>query len=422
MKILLSLIALSVVASASYTTTKKYFDAKEYKQAVKEAKASTDDYSDARLHLLWAKSEDKLGNTKDAMSAYERVCILDENNVEAKLALYNIYKDTQRDALAKELSKDLLHYDLTPAQRSSLELLKGESLSSLKAKATLSIGHDSNINVSAKASVLDDYYGGINGGEESSMFARFNGSVSYINDLEQKGQWYVRGDLKVYYQDNFDAHFYDMLIVGAEAGLGYAGGNYTIYIPFGYSRINYLDVDLLSQVKIQPKINITLSKNFILNLNAKYARRDYQEQRYARMDDDSVAGGAGLYYLFGKNFAYAKFLYEDFSSRASNPFLFIDKNLFTASMGVNYNVKEFFTARLDYRYRLADYDDSSNPKDSSVTSKRSDDYNQVELKLSHYFKDNFSVYISDRYAKNSSNYAPGEYDKNIAMFGINANY
>jgi hypothetical protein len=421
-RILYILLIFSVAVDASYIKAKEYFDKKEYKKAIAEAKASKKEYSNPNLHLIWAKSEEIYGNTKSAMSAYERVVMLDENNIEAKMALLKIYKKTKRDILAKELTRELLKYDLTPSQRNSLELLDGEDTSSIKAKATLSIGHDTNINVSAKSSVLDDYYGNINDGEKSTLFARFNGSISYINELKEKGGWYLRGDARAYYQNNFDAHFFDMLLVGAEVGVGYAGSNYTIYLPFGYDRVNYLDVDLLAQIKVQPRLNITLNRDFILNFNAKYSTRDYQDDKYKKMADESVAAGMGLYYIFGRNYAYANLLYEDFSSTKDDHFLFIDKNMYTASFGVNYDVEDMFIAKADYRYRRADYDDSKKPSDTNVAESRVDDFNQFELKISHYFKENFSVYISDRYVINNSNYVPGEYSKNIAMLGLSANY
>jgi len=421
-KVLLLLLFISISVNASYNEAKRYFDLKQYNEAIKEAKASKDEYTNPKLHLIWAESAQAIGEIKEAMSAYERVVMLDQDNLEAKFALLKIYNDTDRYILAKDISKNLLNYDLTPSQRSSLALLKGETLNSLKARITLSGGYDTNINVSATSSVLDDYYGSLNEGEVSTLFTRINGSVSYIDDLDQKGGWYLRGDAKFYSQNNYDAHFFDMFIIGAEGGLGYAGGIYTIYLPVGYDKINYLDVNLMSQVKLQPKINITLNNDYILNLNAKYSIKNYQEPKYKGMDDESISGGLGFYYLFGKNFTYLNGAYETYSSRDDNPFVFIDKDILTLSMGVNYHINDLFVTNVNYKYRAVKYDDMSDQINLSDNSKRADDYNQVELKFSYYFKKYYSAYVSNRYIKNSSNYIPGEYKKNITMFGIRANY
>jgi len=418
MRVIVLLTALTVLASANYEKAKEFYDKKEYKKAVEEAKTSTDEYSNSKLHLVWAESEEALGHQKQAMSAYERVVMLDEDDVNSKVKLIQIYNVTGRKILANNLSVSLKNYQLTPAQRSSLALLEKKSISTIKAKASLSIGHDSNINVSAASEELNTYYNSIGlVGEQATLFARFNGSASYINDFDTKGGWYARGDLKIYYQSNFDVSKYNMFIGSVAAGFGYAGNGYTFYLPVGYDKIHYLDTDMLSQVKILPKIDMTLSKNFILNLNAKYAVKIYNDTFYKRMNDRSIGAGSGLYYLFDKNFAYMNLMYENFKATESLNFKYIGKTALTASLGVNYNIADIVTARFDYRYRKADYSDVIRSG-----SKRSDDYNQVELKLSHYFAKNYELFLSDRYIKNTSNYVPAKYSKNIAMFGLSVNY
>lgn len=423
MKILLLLTALCVLVSASYQKAQEYYTNQDYSNAIKEAKISFDEYSNPNLHLVWAKSAEALGNTQEAMNAYERVTLLDVNNIESRIALVKIYEKTQRDDLARDMSKELQNYQLTPEQRSSLDLLKGTNINSIKAKATLGVGYDSNINVNPGGSALDDYYGTIgNDGTIDTLFSRLTGSLTYINELESKGGLYVKGDARIYYQNNSDAHYYDMLMGSLEAGVGYAGDDYTLYLPLVYDRMKYLDRDLLQIVRIDPRVNVTLTNEYILNLNARYAKRTYIDSVDKNRDDSTVGVGAGLYYLFDKNFAYANIKYEKFSAANNSVLKFVDKSMFTASFGVNYNLTSWLVTRVDYRYRMGSYDDNIGTFLTPNKSKRSDDYNQIEIKLSHYFMENFEAYISDRYSKNSSNYAPAEYNKNVIIFGLGLNY
>ena len=414
---------LAVLANASYEKVAEYYSAKDYRSAIKEAKASTSEYNNPKLHLLWAKSEEALGNTKEAMSAYERVAILDQEDSESRIALLKIYRDTKRDNLSKSMSKELLEFELTPEQRTSLELLQGEDLSSIKAKATLSIGHDSNINVSATESVLDNY-NPLNSskGELSTLFARFNGSVSYIDDLEEKGGFYLRGDVKLYYQNNFDESYYNLLVAGASAGLGYSGRAYTFYMPIVYNSIHYLERNLLNEIQLIPKMNVKIQENLFLHFNVQYTQRSYSNSQDRGMDDSSYGIGTGIYYLFSKNFIYANITLENFSSTDDIHYAYLDKDMLTASLGMSYHLNDWLVTRVDYRYRDGNYEDVSDLKDPTVTTKRRDDYHQVEVKFSHFFAKQYELFVSDRYVNNSSNYAPAKYTKNIAMFGISANY
>lgn len=422
MKHIFILVLLSLIADASYEKAETFYEKKAYKKAIEEAKSSKEDYSNPKLHLVWAKSEEALGNKQAAMSAYERVILLDGDNTQAKVSLYKIYKESERDSLADDLNQELQNYQLTPQQRSSLDNLEGKNINTLKAKATLSIGHDTNINVSAKGDDLDAYYG-VSGqdGEIASLFARVSARVSYTNELEEKGGWYVRGDATLFYQNNFDASLYNMFVGGVNAGVGYSGASYTLYMPLGLSMVNYLDVSLLNQVDLLPTLNIRLTPSIILNLNAKYAKRTYGEAQYKGMGDSVLGGGFGFYYLVNQDYLYFKLLYEDYRSDETIHYAFLDKKMLNISLGANYNVAKYSVIRADYRYRNGNYKDG-NTLYLATTEKRSDDYNQFELKFSHYVNKSLELFVLDRYVVNNSNYIPAQYSKNIVMFGLSTNY
>ena len=405
MKKIILLIIATISIYAGIIEVETLYNNNEFEKAIEEARASKDEYSNPRLHLLWAKSAEALGRDDEAMSAYERVIMLDDENVDARVALAKVYDKTKRHDLANETKIELQNYQLTPEQRNSLGLLKGEDIEEVKAQAKLSVGYDSNINVSAnKADKI------------STFFGRFSGSASYINELGDKNGLYARADFKLYYQNNTSAHYYDMLLAGLDLGLGYSGDGYSVHVPLGYDRIHYLDVDMLGQFRLEPKVNITFD-NIIINANLKYSKRSYKQDIHKGMNDTSYGIGSGLYYLLGKNFAYINLKYETFSSDETLHSLYIDRDTVTASIGLNYNISDSIVSRIDYRYRLSSYDDLA-----TLTEKREDDYNQFELKLSYYLDEKLELYISDRYIKNNSNYTQSDYSKNIAMFGLSVNY
>jgi len=414
MKSLLILSTLTVLANASYEKAQEFYDLKEYKKAIVEAKASTSEYSNPKLHLVWAKSAEQLGKDDEAMSAYERVEILDEENIQARVALAKIYEKTDRAALATEQAKTLQNYQLSPEQRSSLDAIhQTTDLHSFKAYADLSFGYDSNINIAPSELDSNDLRA-----EVASGFARFLGSVSYINEIESKGGWYARGDLQVYNQSNFatDAKRYDLFLGSISGGVGFTEGEYNFYLPVAYDTVHYLEKNLLSQIKLRPTLNYTVASNLITNFHLSYVKRSYKDSVDTPRDDIALGLGLGAYYLFEKNFIYLNTKYENFSKEDdSSVALFVDKSYLTTNIGVNYNLTPYLVTRLDYRFRLASFDDD-------ISDKRSDVYNQVELKVSHYFKDNYEVFIKDRYINNDSNIDLLSYQKNIILLGLSANY
>jgi len=423
MKIITLLLSSTILLNASYEKLENYYESHQYQKAINEAKASKSEYSNPKLHLLWAKSAEALGKTKEAMAAYERVAILDEEDSESRVSLLSIYHETSRDELADDMSTALDSYQLTPQQRNSLGLLVQKDINTLKVQVSASVGYDTNINVSASLDDLAAYYPTVtNQGELSSLFARVLGSVSYVNELGDKGGWYLRGDLNLYYQNNFDASYYNLFDGGVSAGVGCAGSSYTLYLPVSYDHVNYLEVSLLDQVSLAPTLNMKLTNTLIISVNANYTLRTYSEAVYEGMGDTSLGGRLGHYYLFDKDYVYANIKFENFTSSEKVHYAFIDKQMMTFSLGTNLNLTQWLTLRADYRYRKGEYSDASDFRTANVSEKRSDDYNQIELKFSHYFNGTMELYISNRYINNSSNYIPAQYSKNITMLGLSLNY
>lgn len=418
MRVLLTTITLASFAYANMTTIQEHYDKGDFNQTIIEAKKSKSEYANPKLHLLWAKSAEALGDLKGAMSAYERVLILDENSTEAKLALVKIYEETSRESMAQAMYKELESSGVNKEKLATLAPVSKFDFGVLKARALAGIGYDSNINVSASANDLDKFYGTTgHSAEKSTLFAKVNASANYFNDLGHKGGYYIKAGVKLSYQNNSDASYFNMLVTGFEMGVGHKNSRYRLYIPIAYDKIHYLQTDLLTQFSIAPKVTIPYTQNLLLNVNTKYASRNYNDAKYKAMADHSYGVGGGINYLIGKNYLYAKMNYEMFSSSKSKHFSYLDKNMFTTTLGGKYSINNLYTTSLSYTYRSASYDDKTTTGDA-----REDNYNKVNVKVLYAYFKNVNFFVSESYTKNSSNHVPAKYSKNILMFGMNASY
>lgn len=244
MKIILIFIAATLFSSASYIKMQQYAQKKQYYKVIQEAKYSFKDYQNPNLHLLWAKAAQKTGKLDEAMSAYERVLILEPNNQVALHSLAKIYKDTKRLGLSASAENK------TNKNR-------------LRAKVTMALGHDTNINVNASGNDLDGYYGVALGFDKiSSSFTRVQVNASYIYNFEKYQNWFMQSTLDLYHQSNFSAHRFDLSVPTFEIALGYIKDEYLYYFPVSYNHINYLDQDLLNILTFTPRMRISFSNNF----------------------------------------------------------------------------------------------------------------------------------------------------------------
>ena len=360
---------------------------------------------------------EKEGNANLAQAAYERAILKDDDNVKARLKLAELYTSMQmkEQADALLLNVNVNDTQLTPAQRTSLATLKtteDESLSTFKARVSLDFGYDSNINISP---ISDDLVSTVVDGETATLFTRLKVDLSYLHDLSASGGWFLRTDANLYYQNNTAAHFYDAAYGRVYAGGGYHGSSFSLYVPLFYDRLNYLERDLLQEAGLRPNLDIQLSSNFILNVNAMYSARRYIQESDQLRDDDIASAGAALFWLDGKDMAYIKTRYENYSGINSNAVAFTDKSLYYGMFGGIYSVEDIVDLRLNYQFRFGDFEEVA-------AGEREDSNHDLKFALERDLIKQLRLRAQYRYVANISNYDLAEYAKNEMMLGIIYNY
>jgi len=403
MKIILILLSLSLMLQASYTKMLKLYQAGHYSQTIKEAKHSLEEYSNPQLHLLWAKSAQKLGNEKDAMGAYERVLILDENNEEAFTALNTLYENSNRQNLSANADN--------------------EDNNKMKVRANIALGYDSNVNVNPGSAALDDFFGTVGSqGKIGSKFLRFSANMTYTYYFENYPGWFAKGVLDFYNQSNFSAHRYDLRVATTEVGLGYESDRYRLYLPLRYNSVHYLDKNLLEHYEFLPHITLPVFDATFLDVNALYIQRAYLDSIDNVNDADTWGLGTGLYFpLYGSR-ASVHLQYEKRTSSQSTHNKFLDANFFRIDASIQHYFTPELYIELTYLYRYGDYSDDIGTLLVPDSTLRKDDFNQIDVELTYNISKKYALYARDTYSNNRSTYTPSRYTKNIIMFGIKLNY
>ncbi|MCF6244559.1 MAG: CDC27 family protein [Sulfurovum sp.] len=402
-KSLLAILLLSISASADYTRAYQFYLNGDYVKTIKELKKSKKQYSNPDLHLLWGHSAKELGNLNEAMSAYERVLLLDESNTQARQSLEEIYKETKREAL------------LTP----------NSALTNLKTSISIALGYDSNLNAMPDNDTIQEYFGTqTNVNNTSSAFTQLSTALSYTDELGEKGGWYTKYALRGLAQHNFSATLYNLRTFSIEAGAGHNTQRYNIYLPLSYHRVHYLGEDLLQQYRFHPSLFVPIGKKNMFNLNVVYSRNKYIAQTNKMKNDTTIAVEVGNYLLFDKDFISMHLKYErhtDIETFASNSLKsaqYIGAEFWTLKLGGKYAFTPKLTTLLNYRFRYGQYDDVVG---TTVTT-RDDNFHQLDSKLLYEWTENTNVFFVYTYTNNKSNYPMVEYNKNSAYVGMEYTY
>ena len=397
---LLILLSFNLFLFADYSKALQYYKSGQYSQAIHEAKSSKTSYSNPNLHLVWGLSAERLGRLNEAMSAYERVLLLDKSNTQAQEALNKIYEKTKRYALLNKKN----------TQASS---------NKLHANLAISFGYDNNLNAMPDSNTLKDYFGeSVEANKTSSPFTLLTASIDYTDDFGKKDAWYAKYILQGYAQNNSDADLYNLRTISLEAGLGYKTQKYNLYLPVSYHTVNYLGKNLLRQSRFHPKLLIPIGEDKILDFNLIYSQNKYIHTEDKIKDDTTYAIEIGNYFLSKRNYISTHFKYEHHSAIHGFPSKYIGANFWTLKLGAKQTLSTKLLATIQYRFRYGQYDDVVG---TTVTT-RDDNFHQLDTKLSYQWSKKSNLFITNTYSENKSNYPAAVYTKNTIQAGIDFNY
>ena len=401
-KLVLTFTLLSTTLSleASYNNVYNAYQHNNYAQAITEAKNSFSEYTNPKLHLLWAKSAEKLGYTTEAMAAYERVLMFNPSNIEVKKALKTIYINTDRLELSNTI---LVQQDIK-----------------IKWHTHISMGYDSNIDINPGGSALDEYYNvtsDIN--PISTAFVRFNGNASTQYSFENRPKWFTKGSINLYNQTNFSASKYDLTKISLAGGIGYRNNQYHFYIPISYHKLFFFSKNLLSDYTISPELKVNIFSNTILDFGAEYNSRKYIDSEDQGRDSNSIKGNIGVYFPLINIPMHFDISHEKRTASEEIQERYISSTLTSFDANIQYLLRDNIFLNFHHILRYAQYNDDIGTAIISSDILRRDYISQTDFEIIYHINQKSSITLQETYTKSYSNYIPAEYSKNLFLVGFN---
>jgi len=411
--LIVSIISINIFALEMDSLNQLYKDGK-YQEVIEESAQNYENYNNPTLHLLWAKSAQSLGDDIAAMSAYERVLLLEPSNRDAQISLVHLYKKLNRESLSDELRASLINQELSPSQRAAIGVAYDDFVHKLNLSAKLSLGIDTNIGANSDLEITTDKFDEIT----QTLFTRSSAQISYVSYFDS-AHWFWQADAHLQAQNNFDADYYNLYDGLGGLGLGFKSDLFSLYIPVIYGRMYYLEHDFLEQYGTHPYLNFILSKDLILNLNFKYLQRRFIDPADKLQNDDVLGSSAGLFWYFNQGFLYAKGGYEAYDAQEEIALTFTDKQKMNFDIGISSRLNAYIF-RADYHFAYSSFDDTF--ESNNIKEERNDTYNRIDLKAGFMFYKHWSLSLEYSYTNNDSNYKYTSYDKNIIMSTLQYSY
>ena len=386
---------------ANYNTMLSEYQKSHYKKVIQEAKHSSKEYSNPKLHLLWAKSELSLGNKNQAMSAFERVLILEEDNKEAKKALKQLYKGTLLNTnKRKNIQRESLNFNLNVAG-----------------------GINSNININPSSEEMNEYYD-IDYAQNpiETNFIKINASIEHTYHFEKNRQWFTKSSLTIFNQENFHAHKYDLFNATGNIGIGYKTNNFRLFIPISYDNLHYYGTHLMNRYSFSPTISIPILNNTLLNFNTSYINRDFKMIAYNNYDAKSFSLGSEISTTINQGFFHIGIKYENRQASKESATKFIRADFINTNISFIYPLNTHLILNVNYLFRKGFYPENIATFLTPNKQKRVDNFHYTSFKFSYEYTRKISFYIKEIYSQNNTNFTPTQYKRNVISIGIDIHY
>jgi len=383
----------------------------------------------AEVNFFLGRSAYELGRYEDALSAYDRVLIVNEKHHRTRLELGRVYLKLGDLDAAKIEFYDVLASDAPKSVKKNIAMLldqieKARTKHSLSAMVKVGAGYDTNVNANPGQSELLNYLSdqfditGENVRADDILkdsFAHETLHASHIYDIGMRGRYYINSSALIYNQHHNHYSAYDILYMKASSALSHRMDRYEWSLPLEVDKFMYGSDPLLHSFAIAPSFVYKLSKSSRLNVWAKLRRKNYDQFVHADRDSDMIEGGFNVTNSF--DFAHMSIGYsylDEDKRRDASQELYIDKKVHSLKAGLTKEIEKSLLSA-QYIYRNFDFTDGIGPKQLRT---REDDYHSIYLSLSREVLKGYSAELSYQYVANSSNYLPSDYEKQIVSLSM----
>ncbi|MFA6188355.1 MAG: surface lipoprotein assembly modifier [Sulfuricurvum sp.] len=419
--------ALDQVQQTSYEEAKKHYAAKSYAKAYATLSALyMSALDDPELNFYLGKSAYEVGEFPIALAAFERVEMLDPNNVRNQLELARTQYFLRLFSEAEDGFKKILQNPGLPENvRLNVEyylssIAKEEQRSFWFTTAKVGILYDSNVNFgSSNDTYTLPVLGTFNSPDSMSDSAHEETlSLVHLYDFGGKGGALVRNQLSMYNRHYRDEHAYDLRLFSYNPALVYNTQRSSYELIGGIDRLSLGGKSYYTGYSLQPKWTYSYLPSLRQTLALKMGKKSYFQSSDTELDSRSLEGMAGLEYYLSSSSAVRADLTA--SRQIKNSGDRIDVNYNEIGPSILYTNQLLPTtivqAQLGFKKRL--YDDYS----TLFASNRVDETKSGTLTLIQRLTSAVSLEAMGNYNRTHSTMSVYSFDKYTLSMGVSARF
>lgn len=379
---------------------------------------STNVPENAEINFFLGRCALELKLYDEAVTAFDRVLILNPNHTRTHLELARLYYERQQFELAQIELDTVLKEQLPSNIRDIAMSFKAkidENMSRHTFNGAIIVGggYDSNANndIGRKEFIIPAFnipITGTNKESDSNIFTTM--ALNHTYDFGERGGWSLENNFVAYDKMNNKLSKNDLVLFSATTAPTWSEENYKLSFPLSYDRVFLDGKGYMYNLSSGVKGTYLVDPSSQIEVGYTYKRGFYND------DETQDVVSNTLFASYRKALGDDPIIISLNTSYSNNEQVNIGRTD-VASNGYSYGVelskafKNGLRTSLGYTASVTDFDET----DVLFGTKRADTRDEYALGLGYHFRPDFSINASVTYAKNNSNHDPFTYDKITAL-------
>ena len=418
----------SVAVIKDYNLAKKLFDSKEYEKSYALLhELFLNDLSDPNINFYLGQSAYKLGKYEEALSAYERILIVNEKAYRAKLEMALCYQQLN---LPKEAKRILLEVRQDVPQ--SVQVNIDANLAAIEDKrkkhsfggaAILGLNYDSNIYGVTVDDVLSDKISNYTLNNEASAGWAHQEVIAANYSYAKSETVKYKTDFVLFNKNIFDYSDMDLNLVQMTPGVSIMyNKKLNVEYALFLNKVWIASNPLMMNTGAFTKLKYIYSSAFVFDLSLKYQSQQNSAPS-ANRDNNTYNLELGSQHFYTKELSFGAKAKFDFvrekKSGEAGDLNEVAYNLFEITLNSNYKYspKIMFTPKLKVYQK--DYTDPSiSPINGQELYKRSDNEYQILLSGTYVYSPKTLFTLEYVHSMHTSNYVDNEFNKDTLAANV----
>lgn len=410
--------------SSQFTAAVKLYEEQSYQEAYRVFSVLVDqDYSSIDYSFYLAQVATKLNKHKEAITAYERILILQPDHTRSKLELGKLYYQLQEYTLSESYFNSAQNDRIPETVRLNIsrylaKIEKQSQRGSLNGALIFGLGYDTNVNSAPYASSwFVPVFGADFTNTTETVENAYHQEMALLNhyyDSTNKYGFGVKNTLLAYNKSIPGESDYNILYLRYKPSLVFSIQDYKIDAAIQLDTMRYGGKAYLETYGLAPSITHQINPSSQLSAHLKLFKKNYLKSDDQGRDANYIEAGAAYHKLLNTRTAWhiATTLIQE--RKESGDLTDVSNDAFALKTGFNYQYSTDIRIGGEIAALQKNYLDDS----LFFLKKRQDNNIKFALDVSKILDKDLSLQARAERIQNSSNQAAYEYTKNVFLVNI----